>query len=108
MTILIEVSEFDDLGRLPAERVPVLALPPLKAKRYTAAGRTDAFQPESRVFRIRNNGDDVWFRVLKLTEDDHAADDNYSLWLQTGDVYDFMLPADELPASWQIDVRARS
>lgn len=107
MPISFQVSEFEDLGRMPAERVPVLVLPPMKSKRYTAVGRTDAFQPEARNFRIRNLGDALWLRVAKLTDAVPAGNTLTSEWLEAGDVIDFMLPNNAEPELWQIDVRAR-
>jgi hypothetical protein len=108
MAINFQVSEYLDLGRMPAERQPIVALPPLKAKRYVAVGRVDTFSPEARCFRIRNMGDDLWFRVTRVTDDDLAGDGQFDAeWLNTGDVVDFMLDNDVRPEAWQIDVRAR-
>lgn len=107
MAISFAVSEYVDLGRAPAERVPVVSLPPLKSKRYTAAGRTDPFQNEARNFRLRNLGDPLWFRVVLLTDGAAAGDTPTSEWIETGDVIDFMLPHLATSQLWQLDVRAR-
>jgi hypothetical protein len=108
MAISFQISEYVDLGRLPAERVPLVSLPPLKAKRYSAVGAIDPFQPEARAFRIRNLGDALWFRVRLVTANTLQAGDNLaSEWLETGDVNDFMLPYDAIPSDYTLDVRTR-
>ena len=107
MAINLQLSQFLDLGRLPAERAPLIELPPLKATRISAAGAQPAFEEEARTFRIRNIGDPVWFAVVPADSGQQAGDNSYSEWLEAGDIYDFMTPANESASNWQIDVRAR-
>lgn len=107
MPISFQLSQFPDLGRLPGEHAPLVQLPPLLAARHSAEGTIPPFEEEARSFRIRNLGDPVWMRVVPAGSGLQAGDNAESEWLEAGDIYDFMLTANQLASLWQLDIRAR-
>ncbi len=107
MAIAFQLGEYSDLGRLPGNRPPLVALPAVKIKRYSAAGVTDALTPGALVFQLKNTGDAIFVR-LNLTADTTQAANGATLTdrLGTGDVLEFMLPDDAVASGYFLDVRA--
>lgn len=108
MAIDLEILEFSDVGRLPGKRIPVPELPPVKARRITAAGLAAAFSAGAKVFTLKNRGDTVFVRAntVSPTETTQAATgDDKSLKIAGGESIDFMLPDKADPTNFKLDVR---